>query len=186
MSSISDEPKLSLHARELIRGYMIRLIIPSGIMLATASFALGFFVKDIAQKGAYVDAYAKAYEEATKAQSTIVAQSAVRIADAEVNVKSAAKAMQEALIIADKIKAIESLTKIDAQINSIAKALSENPEFTNRVFPQLSSQIAQTNKWVKYIYTQAAQTGMPNHQGANGWWQKNLIDVSGSVNQELR
>lgn len=180
------EPELSLQARELIRSYMVKFVLPSGLGLTIVSFLLGYVVNDVARKDAYVNAYAKAYEEATKAQSSVVAQSAARVADAEVNAKAATKAMTEALDIAAKIKAIESITKADAQLNAIAKELAGNPEFANRITMQLNTQLATTNKWLKNIYGQAAQVGMPNHQGANGWWQKSLIDAAPAVNQELR
>ncbi len=180
------DPHLSLQAKDLIRSFVIRLVIPSGIGLTLISFAFGFIVNDMAKKQAYVDAYAKAYEEAMKSQSAVVAQSAARIAEAEVTTKSVTKAMSEALIIADKIKSIESLAKSDVQVTAIAKALSDSPDFSNRVTALLGQQLATTNKWVKNIYGQAAQTGMPNHQGANGYWQQALIGASPAVNQELK
>jgi hypothetical protein len=188
MSSDTETPerKLSPEARDLIRGYLIKVCIPSGVVLTAVSFALGFLLNDVARKDAYMTAYAKAYEEAMKSQSSVVSQSAGRIAEAEVNAKTATKSMTEALAIAEKIKGMESLSKIDAQISLIAKELATNPDFSNRVNVQLTQQLATTNKWVRNIYSQASGTGMPNHPGANGWWQKSLIDASPSVAQELK
>jgi hypothetical protein len=182
----TSQRKLSPEARELIRGYLLKVCIPSGVALTVVSFALGFLINDVARKDAYMTAYAKAYEEAMKSQSTVVSQSAARIAEAEVNAKTATKSMTDALAIAEKIKGMESLAKADAQISIIAKELAANPDFASRVNVQLTQQLATTNKWVRNIYAQAAQTGMPGHQGANGWWQKNLIDASPAVTQELK
>ena len=182
----TSDRKLSPEARDLIRGYLLKLCIPSGVALTVVSFAVGFLINDVARKDAYMAAYAKAYEEAMKSQSVVVSQSAARIAEAEVNAKTATKSMTEALAIAEKIKGMESLSKADAQISLIAKELAANADFGNRVNSQVTQQLATTNKWVRNIYAQAAQTGMPNHQGANGWWQKSLIDASPSVTQELK
>ena len=182
----TSERKLSPEARELIRGYLLKVCIPSGVALTVVSFALGFLINDVARKDAYMTAYAKAYEEAMKSQSVVVSQSAARIAEAEVNAKTATKSMNEALAIAEKIKGMESLSKADAQISLIAKELAANPDFGSRVNAQLTQQLANTNKWVRNVYALAAQTGMPGHQGANGWWQKGLIDASPAVTQELK
>ncbi|CCN70202.1 hypothetical protein [Vibrio nigripulchritudo] len=41
------------------------------------------------------------------------------------------------------------------------------------------------SKWVKNIYNSAASNGMPKHEGANGWWQKQLISQQENASNEL-
>ena len=40
----TSERKLSPEARELIRGYLLKVCIPSGVALTVVSFALGFLI----------------------------------------------------------------------------------------------------------------------------------------------
>jgi hypothetical protein len=41
------------------------------------------------------------------------------------------------------------------------------------------------NKWILYIYGQAKSVGMPNHQGANGYWQQGIISSHDNAAKEL-
>jgi hypothetical protein len=57
------EPELTLEAKEAIRGYILKIMIPSGTALAVVSFGMGFLINDVARK----DAYSTAFTEANKA-----------------------------------------------------------------------------------------------------------------------
>ena len=51
------EPELTREAKEAIRGYILKLVVPSGTILAVVSFGLGFLIKDVARKDAYSTAF---------------------------------------------------------------------------------------------------------------------------------
>lgn len=50
---------------------------------------------------------------------------------------------------------------------------------------EMAGQIGSLKKWTAYIYAQAADKGLPS-SGANGWWQKALIDQNALVQKELQ
>ena len=150
-SKNTTAPRLTLEAREAIRQYLLKIAIPSGVTLTILSFALGFFINDLARQSAYMDAYTTAFERAMDSQSNVLSNSTARIAQSEIAVKSSEAAanealanvrnmlqsasnhMQDALDKAEQIRAIETVSEIDAQLTLIVDELSENPNFTRRV-----------------------------------------------------
>lgn len=180
------DSEISLEVKEAIRSYVLRLVIPGGAIFALLSFLLGFGVNDIAQNKAYMTAYADAYEAAMKSYGDVFAKSAARMADSESQAKFATLAMNDALKIAEQIKSAEAFVRSEGQISSIVDALSNNQEFISKVSSPFHARISATNKWLLNIYSQASATGMPSHPGANGWWQKSLIDAHVPISQELK
>ena len=119
------EPDLTREAKEAIRSYVLNLVIPTGTVLALVSFALGFLINDVARK----DAYNRAFNEAIKMVLDIVN----RVSKAEQEAMRASVVLNEALVIAGKINASESLSRSDDQIAKIAVELAKNQEFLNAV-----------------------------------------------------
>jgi hypothetical protein len=115
------EPKLTFAAKEAIREYMIKLLIPSGAALAVVSFGLGFLINDVARK----DAYSAAFLEANRT----VLDTVGRVSQAESEASRASVVLKDALVVAERIKAADTLSRSDEQIARIAKELAGNREF---------------------------------------------------------
>lgn len=41
---------------------------------------------------------------------------------------------------------------------------------------ELATRIGVLDRWLLFVYDKARETGLPKHEGANGYWQKALID----------
>lgn len=119
------EAELTREAKEAIRAYVLKLVIPSGTALAVLSFGLGFLINDVARK----DAYSAAFNEANKT----VLDTVSRVSKAESEAARASVVMTEALGIAERIKASGTLERADIQIQQISAELSRNTEFLNAV-----------------------------------------------------
>ena len=68
--------------------------------------------------------------------------------------------------------------ELEVTISSLQGALKEERQ-------QREAKDAVQTKWLRNIYQQAASTGMPKHEGANGWWQSNLIAGNAKAQEEL-
>ena len=97
------EPELTREAEEAIRGYILKLVVPSGTILAVVSFGLGFLINDVARK----DAYSTAFNDANKT----VLDTVSRVSKAESEATRASLVLNDALVIADK-KCIHALDLI--------------------------------------------------------------------------
>ncbi len=70
----------------------------------------------------------------------------------------------------------------------IATLQSENEQLRKKISTEADSR-QNTDKvlgrWILNVYGQAKRIGMPPHEGANGWWQKSLIDAQDTAAREL-
>jgi hypothetical protein len=117
--------ELTREAKEAIRGYILKIVIPSGTALALLSFGMGFLINDVARK----DAYSTAFTEANR----VVLDTVGRVSKAESEAMSASTVLKEALKIAETIKASAVLSRTDEQIARIAAELGHNLEFISAV-----------------------------------------------------
>jgi len=71
----------------------------------------------------------------------------------------------------------KQLAEFNAEVKPIAKAV---------VVDEMRDRIGNVKHWIAFVYGKAAETGLPNGQGANGWWQKSLIDQNALVQKDLQ
>jgi hypothetical protein len=69
------------------------------------------------------------------------------------------------------------LNDLKAQVKPIVK---------DAVQQEMQEQIGKVKKWTAFVFGKAAETGLPSGPGANGWWQKSLIDQNALVQRELQ
>lgn len=61
-----------------------------------------------------------------------------------------------------------------------------NATVQNSINAEMTRQIGAVRRWTAHVYQAAVNTGMPRYEGANGWWQKNLIDSNTNAQAELK
>lgn len=72
---------------------------------------------------------------------------------------------------------VSELAEFKAEAGPIAKAAAAG---------EMQDEIGKVKHWTAFVYGKAAETGLPNGQGANGWWQKSLIDQNALVQKDLQ
>lgn len=99
----------------------------------------------------------------------------------------------EAEATRQRLKTVEALQQEEDVAAGVANLLAQRADFTQRITDQTSSQVARLDNdvrhlktWVRFIYGEAARTGMPKHEGANGWWQQALIESNPLATRELQ
>jgi hypothetical protein len=59
------------------------------------------------------------------------------------------------------------------------------PIVQQAVSSEMGAQISGVKRWTAFIYSEAARVGLPG-SGANGWWQKSLIDQNATVQAQVK
>lgn len=59
------------------------------------------------------------------------------------------------------------------------------PLVKDAITQEMAQQIGAARKWTAYVFSTATGTGLPS-SGANGYWQKALIDQNALVQKELQ
>lgn len=130
---------LTLEARSAIRSYMLTLVALPGLVVAAATFSLGFFVNEAARGRAYADAYGQA--------SSVMLETAAKAVESARNAEAAAenasileRRMEEAVEKADEArKQIESTMK--SLSASVASRLGTDEAFQARVTGALQERV---------------------------------------------
>ncbi len=60
------------------------------------------------------------------------------------------------------------------------------PIVQQAVSSEMGAQISGVKRWTAFIYNEAARLGLPNGPGANGWWQKSLIEQNAAVQAQIK
>ena len=124
-----DKAKLSLEEEKLIRSYLIKLIVLPGAILSVLSFAVGFFVQDVARGTAYRDAYSEAI-------GVTIANISEAVADVQRHAETAAKVtkiLEETEKLYDSVMTSKIVTSTEHQIKAVADNLVTRKDFLERV-----------------------------------------------------
>jgi hypothetical protein len=111
--------ELSPEVKSLIRSYMFKLCIPSGIGLVIFSAIGGFLLNEVGRS----EAYTKAYSEAAKSVVDTASAAAGARKEAEIRAEAAAASSQAAEAKAREAQA--SLDKLTTLINSAPKEVQQ-------------------------------------------------------------
>ena len=116
-------------AKELIRKYMLTLVVLPASFLSVLGFALGWFINEGARGSAYARAYSDAQTEILKLASA-AASSAANAASAEENAKQATEKLNKISTEAEVYgKKLNTVTKAEEGLaNEVANALLNSPE----------------------------------------------------------
>lgn len=120
-----SEPRLSPEAEKLIRGYIFKLVLPTGTLLAIVSFMLGFLIQYGAQNQAAKEAFQVATGELLKA-----VQDAER---AKIDAHRLSVELQKIRNDAAKLQTNAALATAGRDVDAIAKAVARDSEFIKRV-----------------------------------------------------
>ncbi len=136
--------------RDLIKGYIFsQMVIPIGFA-GVLGGAMGWFINDIAKREAYMDAYQQTQEDILKNfRAALTAEQ--NAASAEKEISESKLKMEQSLNTVEAIVARvegskELLDSIDGQMEKIALAAIQNPEFSLKVSGSLGEQIAELQK----------------------------------------
>jgi hypothetical protein len=77
------------------------------------------------------------------------------------------------------------VTRLDSRVTSaVADALHKKAASDSQAIVELSRRTNVLQHWLLLVFDKAAETGLPKHEGANGFWQKALIDSRGQAHAE--
>jgi hypothetical protein len=127
--STSSQPKLTLEAKQAVRGYILLLVIPTGVVLATLTFFAGLLVESRGTE----KAISAALQIASKELVTLARDAGRHLKDTE-NARDGAIKLQEAfdaqkrlldqrqLILGEELKKLEEeRSKLEAERKRIAE-----------------------------------------------------------------
>ena len=143
--------ELSSESKELIRKYMVTLIVLPASVLSVLGFALGWFVNEGARGAAYSKAYGDAQQAIIKLASSAAA-SAAKASLAESNAKKVSKELDKSLKTVSKITAEAEVygrkltTVIKAEkglANEVAKSLLKSTDtLTQRISQEYGERLS--------------------------------------------
>jgi len=110
----ANEPELTREAKEAIRGYLLKMITLPGIFVTLLSFVIGYGIRDIAARGAEL--------QASQQLSAAIANALAKSQAAE-----------------EKLKQAENVAARIQNLEELAKTFSSQEEFRNKVVEQLAN-----------------------------------------------
>ncbi len=147
------EERLTLAEKEAIRGYFVKIALPTGVVATLLAFALGFFVNDVARG----EAFRKAYSEALDDMTTSLATGAAEVATAQV---AAEGARDSALAAARRVSAV--IREAERDRGTVEQLIPRLQQLTDRAeplvdqaYPEIARQLALNREALTMLLTTA-------------------------------
>jgi len=143
--------ELNTEAKLAIRDYMVKMIAVPGIVVSVIMFLTGFFVKDVAQK----DAYVKANDTATKQIIDLTKQTSDLNSEVKFSMRECERLLQEARILKQQMETTTLYFKESRDIEEkVATSLAGRPDFLEKVAWEYNDKI---NESINSINTRIDQ-----------------------------
>lgn len=170
--SNEDEEKLTLRAKQAIRGYLLRLIIPMLAGLTGIAFILGFFLHDLAYKSAEMNAY----KDVQSKMHTLLQEATVSVTRAKQAEERSLEAfekigqfLEEAEETKDRIEGAEILTGADEIVKGVSQNLSKRDDFRELLAGDLHDRVSAIEGFVD---KERPPSSHPIAAGGEGPWGK--------------
>lgn len=152
--------ELNSEAKELVRKYMLTLVVLPASVLSVVGFALGWFVNEGARGSAYAKAYGDAQTEIIKLASSAAA-SAANASSAELNAKRITKELDKSLSTVSVISAkaedygqkLDTVTKAERGLaEEVAKSLLKSPDtLTEKISKEYGDRLIESEARIKAL-----------------------------------
>lgn len=208
-SEENNGAKLSHEARELIRQYIVSLLVLPASVIALVSFLLGFFVNEAARGSAYNDAYKDAQimiheitnnATASSARAEMALQKSTDIGiKAEKEFQKALKQTDALIMVLDKkrtetesllkeVKELSSSTKVvkmTQQSKDLTSDLLDSDDFKNMMSKQIGDKVNEIDPLISDLQKQADKA-TTELEGIKKYIQidneTNVATINGSLN----